>query len=65
MYTHTHTHNLLVGFTVANYACNRQGYKGVGFYVTKQIRNRIMGFEPVIERYVALELKESFTIPPL
>jgi hypothetical protein len=33
---------------------NRQEYKGVGFYVTKQIRNRIMGFEPVTERICSI-----------
>jgi exonuclease III len=39
---------------------NRQGYKGVGFYVTKQIRNRIMGFEPVTERICSIRIKGKF-----
>jgi exonuclease III len=39
---------------------NRQGYKGVGFYVTKQIKNRIMGFEPVTERICSIKIKGKF-----
>jgi exonuclease III len=39
---------------------NRQGYKGVGFHVTKQIRHRIMGFEPVTERICSIKIKGKF-----